>query len=74
MGIFYLVIIVVAIFSILFVITKVLALRFSIFNTILVKLREYLIFSAPLQYVITGYFRIVSIFMGLLVFNIMMAN
>lgn len=66
MGIFSILLILVAFFIVLYAIVKTCncITRLACWMTLKEKLRMYLIFSAPIQYVISGYFRLVPIFLG----------
>ena len=70
MGIFYIVLALIFAFLIVFIIVKIMAIRVPFCVQILDKLRAYLIFTAPIQYVITSYFRITGIFFSLLIVEI----
>ena len=70
MGIFYIVLLLTLVVLVVFIIVKIVSTRVPCCRTVLEKLRAYLVFTAPLQYVVSSYFRLVGIFFSLLLVGI----
>lgn len=73
-GIFYIVLIFIGLLLIFLLILVVCVKRFTCWKKVLQKIKQKLFFSAPLQYVIQGYFRLASIYLLLLILSLKKEN